>query len=281
MNKLIGVLIKDEAKQGLKQDFFAAIIEGFRQVSNKAGFNIMMLNTTDEGDRLSYAEQIKAYGLDGIFITTAPENDEFFELINCNVPIAIIDKDYENTINVQSNNSKGMAELIEYIVSLGHRKIAYIMGNENYVSNLRLSEFLKVCSKHKINVPENYLIRSSFRNVEKSAYYTEQLLKLPDPPTCIVYSDDYGAVGGINVINARGLEIPRDISVAGYDGNEILANVEPTITTVAQNNMKMGQVAAEKLIHNILNPDNQVKETIIIESEFMYGRSVGRVHAAF
>lgn len=281
MNKLIGVLLEDEAKQGLKQDFFAAIIEGFRQVSNKAGFNIMMLNTTDEGDRLSYTEQIKAYGLDGILITTATENDEFFELVNCDVPVAIIDKDYENTVNVQSNNSKGMTELVEYIVSLGHRKIAYIMGTEGYVSNLRLSEFLKVCSKHKINVPENYLIRSYFRDVEKAAYYTEQLLKLPDPPTCIVYSDDYAAVGGINVINARGLEIPRDISVAGYDGNEILANVEPTITTVAQNNMKMGQVAAEKLIHNILNPDNRVKETITIESEFMYGRSVGRVYTAF
>lgn len=281
MKKVIGVLLEDEAKQGLKQDFFAAIIEGFRQVINKKGYALMMLNASDDQNRTSYVEQTKEYDLAGVFITTATETEELDELVNCNLPVAVVDKDHDNTINVQSNNSKGMNDLMEYIISMGHRKIAYIMGTEGYVANVRFNEFLKVCSKHSIQIPEEYLVRSRFRDVERAAYYTEKLLKLPDPPTCIVYSDDYAAVGGINVIGARGLEIPRDISVAGYDGNEILSNVEPTITTVAQNNMLMGQIAAEKLIHNIENPDNQIHETITVESEFLFGRSVGQVYTAF
>lgn len=280
MSKLIGVLLEDAAKQGLTQDFFATIIEGFKQECNRSGFNILFLNQ-EETDRPTYLDQAKQFELDGVLIATATDSDELFELINSDVPVAVIDKDYENTVNVQSDNKKGMTELMEHIISLGHRKIAYIMGQESFVTNVRLNEFLKVCSDHEIHVPEEYLVRGEFRNIGLTAYNTEILLKLPDPPTCILYSDDYAAIGGMNVIGARGLEIPRDISVAGYDGNVILANIEPSITTVNQNNMEMGKVAAKKLIHNILNPDNPEYGTTTIESEFAYGRSVGQVYAAF
>lgn len=280
MSKLIGVLLEDAAKQGLTQDFFATIIEGFKQECNRSGFNILFLNQ-EETDRPTYLEQAKQFELDGVLIATATDSDELFELINSDVPVAVIDKDYENTVNVQSDNKKGMTELMEHIISLGHRKIAYIMGQESFVANVRLSEFLKVCSDHEIHVPEEYLVRGEFRNIGLAAYNTEILLKLPDPPTCILYSDDYAAIGGMNVIGARGMEIPRDISVAGYDGNDILANIEPSITTVNQNNMEMGKVAAKRLIHNILNPDDPEYGTTTIGSEFEYGRSVGQVYAAF
>lgn len=280
MNKVIGVLLEDEAKQGLKQDFFSAVIEGFRQYAAKKGYTIMMFNNY-YGDRPTYTEQVKLYDMDGVFVTTATYNDELWDLLKVDVPVGTIDYDAENTVNVMSNNTRGMNELMEYIISMGHRKIGYIMGDGNYVSNTRLNEFLKVLEKHHINLPEEYLIHSHFRDVERAAYYTEKLLKLPDPPTCIVYSDDYAAMGGVNVINARGLEIPRDISIAGYDGNELLANIEPALTTVAQNNMLMGETAAKRLIYNIEHPDDPVYGDTIIDSEFTYGRSVGRVYSAF
>ena len=283
MTKVIGVLLEDAAKQGITQDFFATIIEGFKRVCNKKGYAIQFLNQEEGVERPTYLEQVKEHNLDGVLIATATDSDELFELVGSDVPVAVIDKDYDydNTVNIQSDNAKGMQQLVEHIVSLGHRKIAYIMGQDNYVTNVRFNEFLKVCSKHQIKIPEEYIIRGEFRNIGLSAFHTETLLKLPDAPTCILYSDDYAAIGGMNVINARGLEIPRDISVAGYDGNEVLANIEPSITTIDQNNMLMGEAAAEKLIYNIENPDNPIYGTTTIESEFQYGRSVGQVYAAF
>lgn len=280
MKKSIGVLLDDAAKQGLTQDFFAAIIEGFRKECNLKGYTITMINH-ETVERETYLEQVKNLDLAGVLIATATDSDELFELVNSDVPIACIDKVYDKTVNVHSDNDKGMKELMEYVLSMGHRKIAYILGDDGYVTNLRLNEFLKICAAHHLNIPEEYIVRSEFRNIGKSAYYTEQLLKLPDPPTCILYSDDYAAIGGINVINARGLEIPRDISIAGYDGNDIMSNIEPSITTVDQNNREMGRVAAKNLMYNIENPKNPCYETTTISSEFLFGRSVGRVYVAF
>ena len=75
-----------------------------------------------------------------------------------------------------------------------------------------------------------------------------ELLKREDKPTCIIYSDDYSAVGGIAAIESMGLKIPEDISVAGYDDIFIASQLQPRLTTVRQDTERIGMKAAEQLI---------------------------------
>ncbi|MDE7277553.1 MAG: substrate-binding domain-containing protein, partial [Lachnospiraceae bacterium] len=83
--------------------------------------------------------------------------------------------------------------------------------------------------------------------------------------------------GGINAINERGLRIPNDISVAGYDGIRIGRHVEPTLTTVKQDTLRLGQLAAEKLLSLIEHPKTTIIEQIIVEGEVYPGGSVGTI----
>jgi LacI family transcriptional regulator/LacI family purine nucleotide synthesis repressor len=105
-----------------------------------------------------------------------------------------------------------------------------------------------------------------------------RLLDLKNRPTCILYPDDFAAFGGFNAIQERGLRIPEDISVAGYDGIRIARHIEPTLTTLRQDTAVLGQKAGEKLISLIENPKTTLIEQIIVEGWVFEGNSVADIN---
>ena len=275
----IGVLFADQANNGLKQDYFAGILDSFKKTVEAKGYNISFLNCCKENEnRKTYLEQAKYRNFDGIVIACIEYDDaEVVELLNSGIPIVTVDQEIDNIQAVKSDNVEGIKKLVRYLAEMGHKRIAFITGDDNTVTQIRVKGFLEICEEMGIQVPDEYILKSQYRNMRKATYQTEQLLKLENPPSCILYSDDYAAIGGINVLHARGMEIPEDISVTGYDGIDILSQYEPRLTTVRQNTEKIGQVAAEKLIECIENPGQTEKETIIVETELEKGRTVGRV----
>ena len=97
------------------------------------------------------------------------------------------------------------------------------------------------------------------------------------PPTCIIYPDDFSCFGGIAAIQARGLKIPDDVSVAGYDGIGIARNFEPKLTTIIQDTKRLGAEAANKLINLIEYPGTTINEQIIVTGEVFAGSSVKKL----
>ena len=97
------------------------------------------------------------------------------------------------------------------------------------------------------------------------------------PPTCILYPDDFSCLGGMNMLREKGLRIPEDISIAGYDGLRIGRHVEPKLTTLKQDTVKLGSYAAQKLIGQIERPKTSVPEIIVVEGEVYEGGSVGNI----
>lgn len=275
----IGVILSDEAGQGLTQDFFAAVLESFRRHCDTEGYHAIFLNNIREGEGAqTYLEQVREHGCGGVLIACAPHSDEIEELLKSDIVVAAVDADYQNAIRIKSDNCSGIEHLTQYLIEMGHRKMGLVMGDENLVSRIRLNGFLNVCRENGIEVPDEYIRQGKFRDMKKAAYHTEKLVKLPNPPTCILYSDDYAAIGGINTLHARGYEIPDDISVTGYDGNDILLQYEPRLTTVRQNTARIGELAAKQLFYHMQNPDADRDCEYIIETTLEKGRSVARVH---
>ena len=176
------------------------------------------------------------------------------ELISSEIPVVTLDYVFENCSSVSSDNAKGMRKLIEYAHSMGHSKIALIHGEITEVTNERLSGFYRACREQNIKVPDEYIRQGRYHDIENCAIRTAELLNLPDPPTCIIFPDDYSYLGAKEIIAEYGLSIPDDISVIGYDGINT-ANIM-RLTTYEQNAGTIGRKAAEKLIFNIENPDS-------------------------
>ena len=139
-------------------------------------------------------------------------------------------------------------ELVNYIcVEKKHTKVAYISGDaESEVSKARMRAFKEACADLGINIRADYIRESRYRDIRDVTRKTEELLNLPDPPTCIMFPDDYAAIGGINVIHNRGLEVPKDISYCGYDGVDLVGLLDPQLATVCQDTDTMGVTAARE-----------------------------------
>lgn len=272
----IGVLFADEAQSGLAHPYFSCILDSFKVYAESMGYDITFLNCNKTRDHcMTYLEHSIYRGFDGVFIACINfNNKEVIELLQSDIPVVTMDYQVNDRASVSSDNIKGMSELVSFIIKNGHKRIAYIYGNDSTVTRNRIAAFYKTMEQHHINVPDEYVKKSYYRNLEYARIYTNELLALSKPPTCIIYPDDYSAVGGISRIKQMGLSVPGDISVAGYDGIFIAEQLEPKLTTVYQDTLALGQKAAEKLIELIEKPKYSLIEHIVIDSVLIEGESI-------
>lgn len=201
----IGVLFADEAQSGLTHDFFSYVLDSFKRTAEEHNYDLTFINCAkSRKTKLSYLEHARYRGFDGVVIACIDFNDpQVVELVNSNLPVVTIDHIFNNRIGIISDNVTGMKDLVTYIYQKGHRKIAYIHGEDSAVTQARLSSFYKTAKELGLQVPDSYIKEAAYRNTEETAQKTFELLDLSDPPTCIIYPDDFASFGGINAVRER------------------------------------------------------------------------------
>lgn len=275
----IGVLFADESGSGLTHDYFSGMLDSFKRTAEKNGYDITFINSCRERpNKMSYLNHCRYRGFDGVVLACIDFNDpEVLELVQSDIPVITIDYLFNNRMAVASDNINGMRELIEYVYEMGHRKIAYIHGAMSAVTRSRLSSFYRTVEELGLDIPDQYIREAAYRDTVKTYEVTNELLDLADRPTCIIYPDDFASIGGINAIRERGLSIPEDISVAGYDGIRVARHLEPKLTTVGQDTEQVGSVAAEQLINLIEKPKSTIVEQVVVPVAIVEGKSVASI----
>ncbi|MFR8172465.1 MAG: LacI family DNA-binding transcriptional regulator [Marvinbryantia sp.] len=275
----LGVLFMDEAMSGLTHDFFNHVLESFKSTAEEKGYDITFTNGNVSGRKMTYYEHCRYRGVDGVVIACVDfYSEEVQELVRSDIPLVTIDHVFDGRISVVSNNIRGMEELVSYIYSMGHRKIAYIHGEDSSVTRSRVNTFYRTLQSMGISVPDEYMRTVPYRDADAAAVATGRLLDLQSPPTCILYPDDFSALGGINEIRSRGLRIPEDISIAGYDGITVASVLEPKLTTICQDTAAIGRIAAEKLVDLIENPKTTLIDKFTVDGTLFKGASVKRLY---
>ena len=277
----IGVLFTDESRSGLTHDYFARVLDSFKNTAEEKGYDITFINSCkSRPQKMTYLEHARYRGFDGVVIACVDFDDpEVRELVKSEIPLVTIDHLFNGRSAIISDNVKGMKDLLCYLFQMGHRKIAYIHGAPSAVTQSRLSSFYKTCEELSLKIPAGYITESPYRNTDGAYAQTIKLLKLPAPPTCILYPDDFSFFGGISALNEAGFKIPDDISIAGYDGIGLARNFKPPLTTIVQNTTKIGSEAASKLISLIENPKSTITEQIIIPGELFPGGTVKKMRS--
>lgn len=275
----LGVLFADEAHNGLTHDYFNKVLNSFKEEAERNGYDITFINKHVGKQHMSYYEHAKYRGVDGIVIACIDFYDpDVIELIHSDIPVVTIDHVFDNRTSVCSDNIKGIQELVNYVYQMGHRKIAYIHGADSSVTRNRVGSFYKTTGELGLDIPDYYVLSGIYRDPDSTAELTKQLLNLKDRPTCILFPDDFTAIGGINTIEQYGLKIPDDISIVGYDGILLSEFLEPKLTTVRQDTETIGRKAAEKLIAIIENPKAYIIERVVVESKILIGNSVKKLN---
>ena len=275
----IGVLFRDEAGNGFTHDFYAAVLDSLKKTAESKGYDISFINSNQDVMHMNYLEHCRYRGYDGVVLACIDFSDrDVIELATSNVPVVTIDHIFDNRTAIISDNVSGIKELVEYIYKeCGHRRIAYIHGADSSVTRNRLASFYKTMEELGGTVPDEYVKDGIYRKPDVAYDLTLELLELKEPPTCIIYPDDFASIGGINAIKAKGLSIPDDISIAGYDGIRIAKVLDPRIATIEQNTDKIGDLAAKKIVQLIERPKSAIAERIVVEGKLLKGDSVRKL----
>lgn len=269
----IGVIFEDVTGSGLRHQYFATIFGSLQSAAMAAGYDVTFMGS--EGN-FNYFEHCSYRNFDGVAIlSTAFEREDIHSLIKSGIPTVTLDYALGGEhCAVMNDNRKGIKELLEHIISLGHERIAYVHGEDTFVTRERLASFNAVMAEHSFNTESRYVVNGVYHDPVTSGKMADVLMKMRKPPTCILFPDDFSALGGIHTLNSKGLTVGRDISVAGYDGIMLTSFISPPLTTYRQPGELIGRLLMQSLIEQIDGKDDGFVKHKEVTGELVKGSSI-------
>ncbi len=253
--KILGVVIPD-----LGNSFYAKALKGIEEIAEDKGYSILIFTShMNETKQKEIIRKIQNYGVEGILISQLVENGRklITDLKRAGIPyVGFHQTSIDDMPFVQSGSETGAFKITEYLISLGHRRIAHVTIDQPSDAGIAQKKegYARAFKKNGIPLDDSLIIsRSKFYGFDSGYEATKELLSSANPPTAIFALCDRIAVGVVRAIKDSGLRVPEDISVAGYD-NEVFSEViDPPLTTVSSAAYEIGKSAAELLIRNIEN----------------------------
>ena len=274
----IGVLFHDTTGVGLSHEYFSNIFESVKAEAERRGYDITFISNELGSKKLDFYEHTKYRNCDGVVVVSADYQDPaIMRLCTADIPSVTLDYVYDSRNAILSDNVRGMEELVRYVHSKGHRRIAFIHGEMTSVTQKRLASFKKTCASLGAAVPPGFIKEARYHDPRSSGLMTRELLAQNVLPTCILYPDDFSFIGGMNELEKQGVRIPQDMSVAGYDGIPLSQVLRPRLTTYRQGAERMGREAARLLIEEIEHPDTWLPQQITVEGELVPGDTVAKI----
>lgn len=245
--------------------FFAPFIAGVEAGLEGSGMSLVLRFSPNEAaETIAYESLTSHHRVDGFLITDLRENDRRLALLaSLKMPaVSLNQADAAPPVPaVIRPDEPGIVAAVEYLISLGHTRIAHVSGPMLYLhAQLRYRAWASTMSTHGLDI-SGLLMTADFTAAGGSSA-TRQLMALPleHRPTAVVYANDLMAVAGMSVIQKGGFRIPQDVSVIGFDDAELSAYLNPPLTTVRTEPYDWGVCAAQSLIELIESGDSTSRE---------------------
>jgi LacI family transcriptional regulator len=240
-------------------NYIVDVLHGARARCREGRFQLLSHQVIGRGEELErdVLGLVDQTHLDGL-IVTAPlsENIELIKTLDRRqVPfVRVAPNDYEHSSPYAHMDDQGAArEMTEYLIGLGHRRIAFIIGHpSHHASSQRQRGFQETMKAHGIAI-EPELVKQGYFEFESGLEAARELLKLPNPPTAIFASNDDMAAGALMAAHELGISVPKDLSIAGFDDTYIARTVWPRLTTIHQPIYDLSYTATNLLLEMLEN----------------------------
>lgn len=270
--KTIGLVIAD-----ITNPFFTDVTSVIQDVLHRSGYAVMLC-CTDE-DMAMQDEHISLLldrMVDGLIIAPAGDDHALEKILaRASIPTVLIDRICGgiDADAVVLDNQRAVQEAINYLVSLGHRRIGYISGSlDTSTGRGRLAGYRSALDDAGVAVGDDLIRIGNFR--EKDAYNAAmQLLLLPDRPTALFSANNLMVIGVMKAIRDAGLRCPEDISVASFDDFPWADVFQPNLTTIAQPVQAIGEQAASLILDRIGHHSDRAPRLIVLSGRLMIRQS--------
>jgi LacI family transcriptional regulator len=253
---LVGVIV-----DRMQSPFSAATVQGIQDGLRTAGYSVSITYSNRNQDlAIEAINSFYSRQVDGIIILNSwlhTYNDPILAMQDR--PFVFVNRLFANCLRncVGPGDRYGAQLATQHLVDLGHRRIGYINGKEDWIeAQNRLSGYRDILSKNGLPTEES-LIRQGDWGVDSGYLATLELLALKQRPTAIFAANDIMALGVIYAAQEAGLRIPADIALVGYDDRDFAAWIRPALTTIRMPSLEMGQAAARLLLQQFAHEETE------------------------
>ena len=247
--------------------YFSEILGGTAEALYEQDMRVVLSPTLHLHDRaMTLLDRLMHGTTDGAVLMLPEEtNEELKALQRLGYPFVVVDPRVpldEGVPSVSAANASGARAAIQHLLSLGHRRIAALTGIAEWLaSSERLNGYHSAHASAGVLSDPELVVEGDF-TLEGGEASAALLLDAPEPPTAIFAFNDNMAVGVLRAARARGVRVPEDLSVVGFDDSEQAAIVTPALTTVRQPLAEMGRMAVSLLLRLL---ENQRVEGLNVE----------------
>jgi LacI family transcriptional regulator len=274
---LVSAIVPD-----VNAEYFSNILAGISEALHELDMDLVLSMSHHQHDReLTLLRRIMRTRTDGVlFLLPSESADELEVLRQRGLPFVIVDPRQPvpaGIPSVSAAHAAGAREATEHLLALGHRRIGVISGASDWVASIeRLRGHRAALAAVNVPADPGLVIASDFAVAEGGSIATEKLLDQPDPPSAIFAFNDILALGALRAAAARGLRVPDDLSIVGFDDAGMAALVTPALTTVRQPLGEMGRLATG-LLARLLNSQSVEALHIQLETKLVVRSSTGPV----
>ena len=267
----IGILYENR----MNHEYFSSLLDELRSAADVRGYDLTLIGRNNSRTGETYYDHARRRNLDGIIVIQADfESQDVIRLAGSEIPTVVIDHAYEGCDCVSNDNRGSVERIVRFAFDRGHRKIAFITGQESAVKRERLAGFLRSCRELDLSIPEGFVREGHFHDPERCTALVRELLNGAEKPTCILCPDDYSCLGALWDLKAEGIRIPEDISLIGYDGVRMGRMIRPMLTTYRQDTEAIAREAVGLLIEAIETPEAHKPRQITVEGKLAEGETL-------
>ncbi len=258
----VGVILSD-----IRNPFFTSVVRGIEDVLHKSGYTLFLCNSDEDPHKETiYLKTLREEGVAGIILASSQKDlSDYRRIVGEHLPLVAIDR-YPRGLEIDSvgvTNISGARQAVEHLLSLGHKRIAFINGPKQNINSIeRQKGYEKAFAARNLKFDKKLVEYTNFK--QDGGYAAMQkLLKLKKSPTAVFVANNLLALGALQVINEYNLKIPADLSFICFDDMLWTTAFQPPITAVAQPTYELGTTAAEFLLERLKNFESPINHSFL------------------
>lgn len=277
---MIGLILPAD-KAGFGEPFFSEFLAGVGEEAASLDRHLLLAAHPPGSatEHQTYLRVVRGGWVDGVILTRLRWWDERVRLLQeRGFPFVAFGRtgEDEGFPFIDEDSVAGLGSLVDHLVGLGHRRIAFVAGPDDLtLTRHRLRGFTEAMSRHRLPVPRRMVARGNLRR-RSGAEAMSRLMETASPPTAVIFCNDMMALGGMETVTAKGLRVGRDVSIAGFDGIAAGEHTTPGLTTLRQPIGEIGRLVCRTLVARIQG-DTGLGHQVLLTPELVVRGSTGPV----
>jgi DNA-binding LacI/PurR family transcriptional regulator len=276
-SRLIGLIVSE-----ITNPFFPELIQAFEVAAVERGYEILIGSTNYSPERMTQCvRRMVERKVEGVAVMTfGMDEDLLQELSGRGIPVVSVGstRKLESASSIEIDYRRGIREAVQHLAVMGHRDISFISGPLNLrAAKLRQTAYVTAMAEIGVKVPSSYMIKGD-HTMEGGFAAALQLFDRDHLPTAVLCSNDMTAIGVLHAVSSRGLRVPEDISIIGFDDIHMAQFTVPPLTSVRMAGSDLATAACNALpLSPGLNGHPISKDRLLVPTQLTVRQTSGYV----